>query len=285
VVIIAVLFINLLLLNKIDNLNDRIQNLSNDYRNLQVQVNSISGNVQNTLNQFTREQSWITPIQVNEQKTKFENEQGTAVLNWQIKDWREGSQVFFHYRLTAGEEFQEVPAESKGAGLFEVSLPLTINIEPYWSLSVSKTVGLTTAKSESAVRVESAAMRAETDQALSYYVSLKTPDGLKSSEISSMDVGYLARAKYEPIEGHVRIKDNQYDISIFKVGSGREDNKYASIRVKFYNGDNIIAEKLLEEQQNPQYFARYEAGTQKISRLVVEVQYIGGKTSRKEINL
>ena len=136
--VILVLIINFVLLMRMGDLDNRIQNLSNNYNNLQSSLNSISGNVNNTLNRFTREQTWITPVQINNEKTKVENEQGLAVLNWQIKDFPEGAEVAFHYREGESGEFKVIPAESRGAGFFEVNMPVKVKVEPSINIGIFK---------------------------------------------------------------------------------------------------------------------------------------------------
>ena len=181
---------------------------------------------------FTKEQSWISPVEVNDEKTIVGNEQGIAVLNWQIKDYREGAEVIFHYRQAASEEFKDIPAVNKGAGFFEVNLPMEIKVEPFWDIQVVRSEKFGTATSE-------IAKPAEQTVGYSYYVSMKTGDIIKSSEVSYFDVGYLAKVKYEPIRGHVEIKNNKYSISLV------ENQDFASVLVKFYDGSNVIATKAM----------------------------------------
>jgi len=264
---------------RMGDLNNQIQNLSHNYNNLQSSLNSISGNVNNTLAQFTREQSWITPVQVNNEKTKVENEQGLAVLNWQIKDFQEGAEVVFHYRESESGEFTAIPAESKGAGFFEVNMLLKVKVEPFWDVQVSKTEKMGTKTSERAVR------EIKSVQSIGYYVSMKVKDTTKSSEVSYFDLAYLAQTKYEPIRGHVAINKNKYNISLFE--DYPSSNNFASVMVKFYDGNNLIAEKPVEVQKAENgaktYFLAYEAGSQNISHLVVQVEYTNGNTFEKEI--
>jgi hypothetical protein len=281
--VVLVLIINLVLLMRMGDLNNRIQNLSHNYNNLQSSLNSISGNVNNTLDRFTREQSWITPVHINNEKTKVENEQGLAVLNWQIKDFQEGAEVVFHYRESESGEFTAIPAESKGAGLFEVNMPLKVKVEPFWDINVSKTID--SGKNSRATAVQEAAMVPRPAQSIGYYVSMKVKDSIKSSEVSYFDLAYLAQTKYEPIRGHVAINKNKYNISLFEHYPS--SNNFASVMVKFYDGNNLIADKPVEVQKTENggkiYSLAYEAGSQSISHLVVQVEYTNGNTFEKEI--
>lgn len=281
--VVLVLIINLVLLMRMGDLNNRMQNLSHNYNNLQSSLSSISGNVNNTLDRFIREQSWITPVQVNNEKTKVENEQGLAVLNWQIKDFQEGAEVVFHYRESESGEFTAIPAESKGAGLFEVNMPLKVKVEPFWDINVSKTID--SGKNSRATAVQEAVMVPRPAQSIGYYVSMKVKDSIKSSEVSYFDLAYLAQTKYEPIRGHVAINKNKYNISLFEHYPS--SNNFASVMVKFYDGNNLIADKPVEVQKTENggkiYSLAYEAGSQSISHLVVQVEYTNGNTFEKEI--
>lgn len=273
--VVLVLIINLVLLSRMGDLNNRIQNLSNKYSNLQSSLDYVN----NTLDRFTREQSWITPVQVNNEKTKVENEQGLAVLNWQIKDFQEGAEVVFYYRESESGEFTAIPAESKGAGLFEVNMPLKVKVEPFWDIQVSKTEGMGTKTTERAVRELKAV------QSIGYYVSMKVKDTTKSSEISFFDMAYLAKTKYEPIRGHVAINKDKYNISLLEHYPG--SNNFASVMVRFFDGNNLMAEKPVEVQKTENgsktYSLSFEADSQNISHLVIQVEYTNGNTFEKEI--
>jgi hypothetical protein len=187
-ILVIVLIINIVLLGRVGNLNNQIQNLRHEYNNLQSSISSISSNVNSSLDRFTREQSWITPVRVDDGKTRVEGEKGLAVLNWQIKDFREGAEVVFHYRQNETEDFIAVPAQNKGDGFFEVEIPFEIRVEPFWEVDVrERTMG-------GVVSSVHEAKPARPDyQSVSYYVSMKTGDVTRSSEIAHVDVAYLAK--------------------------------------------------------------------------------------------
>ncbi|MDD4754153.1 MAG: hypothetical protein PHT78_13090 [Desulfitobacteriaceae bacterium] len=276
IAIVFILILNVVMLSRMGEINYQIRSLSQDYRQLQSDLDSISGNVA----QFTREQSWITPVHVNEEKSKAGDSQGLAVLNWQIKDLPEGAEVNFHYCPPDSAEFKSIAAVSKGAGFFEVNVPVEIEIEPFWDIIVSKkTKGLGTVTSEHSVIPE------QKVPAIGYYVSLKTDDGLKSSEVSYFDIAYLAHTKYEPIRGHVDIDDKQFHISIFENYPG--GNNYQSVSLRIYDGNNTVVEKDLEIQDadngDKQYFLSYDAGSENISHLVIKIKYENGKTFEKRV--
>ena len=106
-ILVIVLIINIVLLGKVGDLNNQVQNLRHNYNNLQSSISSISGNVNSSLDRFTREQSWITPVRVDDGKTRVDGENGLAVLNWQVKDFKEGAEVVFHYRQKRAESSKQ----------------------------------------------------------------------------------------------------------------------------------------------------------------------------------
>lgn len=277
--VVLVLVMNLVLFMRMGDLSNQVQSLSHNNQNLQSSLNAISGNVNDTLERFTREESWLTPVQINNEKTQVDNEQGLAVLNWQIKDFQEGAEVVFHYRESESGEFTAIPAVSKGAGLFEVNMPLNVKVEPFWDVQINKIEKMGTNSSESAVRAIGAV------PSIGYYVSMKVKDTVKSSEISYFDLAYLAQAKYEPIQGQVSINKNEYNVSLFEHYPS--SNNFDSVKVKFYNGSNLVAEKAVEVQdvQNnvKTYFLTYDADVQNISHIVLQVKYTNGNTFDKEI--
>ncbi len=271
---VLVLIMNFILLAKIGDLSNQVENLNRSNNNLQSSLNEITSNVNQSLSQFTREQSWISPVEVNNEKNTVGNEAGTAVLNWQIKDYPENAEVIFHYRQAEAEEFKNIPAVNKGAGFFEVSLPMEIKVEPFWDIQVVKSKNFGSAASE-------VAKLPEQTVAYSCYVSMKTGNLIKSSEISYFDVGYLAKVKYEPIQGHVAIKNNKYDISLV------ERQEYDAVLVKFFAGDQLIATKAMhvpaDQKGLRSYALSYDSGSQSISHIVIQVKYRNGNTFEKEI--
>ncbi len=277
-IVVLVLIINVVLLLKIGDLNHRLANFDQNYNNLQSSIHLISTNVNQTLTQFTREQSWITPVQINEEKTKFEQGKGTAALNWQIKDFPEGAEVVFHYHQSESREFIDVPAQSTGAGFFEVSIPLDLKVEPPWHVDMTRT-------GDSQQMAVQAPMMPNPGQAFEYYVSMKTKDIIKSSEVANLDPAYLSRTKYEPIRGHVDIRDNKVNITIIEHFPG--SNSFESVILKIYDANHMVTEKPLEVQQTEnslkRYALLYDAGSQNISNLILQVKYTNGESFARDI--
>lgn len=274
---------NIVLITKIGELNNRIQNLSHNYNNLQSSLNSVTSNVNQSLDRFTREQSWITPIQINHEKSKVDDDQGLVVFNWQIKDYQEGSEVVFHYRESDSEEFKTISAESVDTGLFEVSLPMEVKAEPFWELNVSwsgERGAEQVTKHEQVVREIKQSV-----QTLRCYVSMENDGTIKSSEVSYQNFDYLTHMKYEPIRGHVSINDNHYNISLFEEKN--TNNGYESLIVEFYNGDNLVTREQLKVQEDQNgmrlYDLAYNSGSENISHVILEVKYKNGDTFQKEI--
>jgi len=277
----VIIIMNVVLISKIGDLNNRVQNLSHNYNNLGSSINSVTSNVNQSLDRFIREQSWITPVQINHEKSKVDTEQVLAVFNWQIKDYLEESEVVFHYRLSDTEEFTTVVAESINTGFFEVSLPLEIKAEPSWEVNISRTE-----KGVSEQSIEQIAREIkQADKPIRCYVSMKTKDSIKSSEVSYINYEYLAHIKYEPVRGHVHIDGNQYNISLFD--DSITTNNMESITAEFYNGNNLITHKQLERQDDQNgiksYHLSYSSDSEDVSHIVLEVEYSNGDTFQKEI--
>lgn len=282
--LVIILIMNIALLTKVGDLNNRIQNLNHNYNNLQSSLSSVSSNINQSLDSFTREQAWITPVQINNEKSKVENEQGLVVFNWQIKDYKDGSEVTFHYRESDSEEFKTITAESINTGFFEVSLPMEIKAEPLWELNVSwsgEREAEQVTKHEQVVREIKNSV-----QTLRCYVSMKNNGNIKSSEISYQNFDYLTYMNYEPIRGHISINDNHHNISIFEDNKNTT-NSFESLTVEFYNGNNLIVRKPLEAQKDQNgmkhYFLSGDTGSEVISQIILKVKYINGDTFKKEV--
>src|SRR6056297_396171 len=52
-------FFNLNMMSKINNLENMILNINNNYRNIESRIGGINNSVQNTLNEFNKEKMWI----------------------------------------------------------------------------------------------------------------------------------------------------------------------------------------------------------------------------------
>jgi len=279
----AVLIMNFVLLSKVGNISNQIQNVSNNYNNIQSRLQSVSSDVNHNLDQFTREQSWITPVGINAEKSKVDNAQSLVVADWQIKDFQQDSEVIFHYRSSDAEAFKSITALSQNTGFFEVQIPIEIEVGPFWEVHVS-------GEREASEMEEIKEMEIKKfDQNLMCYVSMETKDSIKSSEISSMNIGYLSHIKYKPVIAHVNIRGKQHSITLFEE-KAVNDNDFESIQVEFYNGDTLLAEKPLEviSEQNQQnrtaeYALSYDAGSESVSHIILEVKYKSGDTFRKEI--
>lgn len=277
IIVIVLLIMNFITFIKLGDLNNQIENLKYGQNQIQSSIGGISGNVNNTLNRFTREQTWITQVQANEGKTKIEDEKITAVLNWQIKEYQKGAEVVFNYRQRDTEEFIAIPAESIGDGLFEVVIPFEVEVEPFWEIGVSHS-------SEKNSITEEVVDKGQKPSGINYYISMSMNDSVKSSEVSHFSPNYLVRTKYEPIMGHIDIRDNWVDISLFQHSP--QGNEYDSAWFKVYDGNKLLAEQILEEEEGPgrtQYFANYQEELGNITRLVLYVKYQDGKIFEKEI--
>lgn len=286
ILIALLLVINIVLFVRVGELNGQIQSLRYNYGNIQSSIDSISGDVNSTLQQFTREQSWITPVRVDHNRTWVDGDAGVALLNWQIKDFKEGAEVVFHYRRPDLEGFDETLAKDKGDGFFEAEMPFKANIEPLWEVNVSQTHSRGKIPSVS-VSTASTAMAPDSGyRSVDYYVSMRSGDTIKSSEMTSFDVAYLANMKYDTIVGHVHIHDEQYHISLF---DSYGDNRYESVTVSFYDDKKLVDKKTLEMSETHNtgatYELDYEAASPGISRLVIRVKYKEGGAFEKEIHL
>jgi hypothetical protein len=279
----VLIVISFVLLSKIGDLSREVESLSRNYQGLQSEIGSLSGNVSQQLDHFTREQSWITPVQVNESKTISEQQGLEAVLNWQIKDLPAGAEVIFHYSESESEDFKSIAPESKNTGFYEVTVPLTVEAEPYWGVSLNITRSRGRGVSESTVMREDL----PSQQTFSCYVSMKVDGDIRCSEVTHLNLDYLSHVKYESIHGHIDVKNNKYEIVIpehFPDSNGIE-----SVLAKFYDGNKVVYEKPLEEQEREggrkDYSLSHDAGSENVTRLQLQVKYQNGKTFTKEFFL
>lgn len=279
--VVFLLVINIVLLLKVDDLKDELNSLSQNYQHLQSNVNAVAGNVNQSLDRFTREQSWITPIDIDYAKSKAAAGNDLVIVTWQIKDYPEDSRIFFNYSKADTEEFKTIPVQDKGNGLFEVGLPLDIKIEPVCDISVIRS-GEQRGEQRAVLREEKVE---PADQGLKAYVSMKSNGILKSSEISYLNLSHLAQVQYNPLTGFLEINNKKYDISLYEHNNG--GNPLKSLSVKFYNGDSLVTDKTVDARILPDgsknFILTYDAGSETISGIVFDVKYLDGESFTKEI--
>lgn len=288
VIITLSLILNLVLLQKVSTLEDRIASLLNNYSRVESLLHSYSGQMNNTLTQMKKDQSWVTPARIEIDPSSLGREEVGVKLGWQVKEYQEGSQVTAFYRTAGEAEFKTVKAQAVGGGYFEVNIPFKVKAEPQWNVHIQSRSGSGKNMTPPAI----AEKIAESVLSLEYYISVSHGANVRSSEVETANLDKLAYGTYNPLMTNLFIVNDgsqRFEIDLFEphsLGGKRASLERALLKV--YNGSVLLLEKPLEARQEPagpgvRYNTAYESGEAGFTRLTLQVKYNNGREFVKDI--
>ena len=274
------LVINLLLISKVNELNNRIDYVSSEQQNLHHSVNNQSGEVQQLFNQFKEELSWLGPVEMNVNTNALGEGQAQAVFKWQVKERQRDSKVFFHYATGTNTEFKKLQAEGGEQGLFQAKVPITVKLEPLWDVKVLE--------SGSNMEEMSETVKEEQLYSLKYFVSVESEDNVKSSEVQSESLDYLGTNQYGILQGDIHSRGKKASVTLMqhKISGETSVIEEASL-LKYQDGTFIGEEPLkLEEDQEDNFrlFELHEISPyEEDMRFVIKVVYRHGAVFESEV--
>ncbi|OIJ21686.1 hypothetical protein BKP45_02910 [Anaerobacillus alkalidiazotrophicus] len=287
------LFMNARLLTKFSDLENRLDSISYQQIDITRSVDNQTGHLYNLMDEFIREQSWISSIEMEVGTKSIENNKATLSFNWQIKELINDAKVEFHYKYGNEQDYHSILVEEIGRGLFEASIPAELQLEPEWYTSI--TMGNRYSAVEEVVEtIEEYDMRKNNPNHLLYYVSVSYDDVVKSGDIHTSDLGYLGSQYYGTIDTFVDINQGGYHISISAPPSysNRTNDLQEAYIQKFKDGIFIREEKLtpsewMDEANKQEHGIHlYQNVTDEkfeYTSLRIKVVYSDGKTFEKEV--
>ncbi len=297
IVVVAVLAISLLinisLMLSMSEMKNRVDQISNNQMQLMNNISSQTNTVSMMLDDFKREQSWITPIRMD--MKGGDPAGGSAVVNfeWQIKELPQNADVVFHYKIGEEQEYRSVPATAAQEGLFQVSLPIDVEIEPEWLFYTTISNGGNMA-AEEARSINEEMRKADTERnQISYYVTSTSGEMVKSSEVEAAHLGEIGTRYYGALDVNVHLERNSYNVSVAVVKNDSKAELEKATLLKFKDETAAGKEELVSDKEKesagqpagtPTVFHRKSPGGKiDFMRLVLEVEYSNGETFRKEI--
>ncbi|MFN7249619.1 MAG: hypothetical protein ACK4M9_02410 [Anaerobacillus sp.] len=234
------LLINARLLLRFSDFENQVNSIYYSQNDIRSTVEDQASNFYGILEEFKREQSWISPVRMEVGNKNLGSGQMQLNFNWQIRELVTNSEVVFHYKLGEDPKYSSAPAVEIGKGLFEVSIPFDFQLEPEWYTAVS--VGSSTNMEADAI--DEGYMRDYNKSEISYYVTVSKNDLVKSGEIITDNIGYLGNHYYGSLETFVDIYDEGFHLSVLTMPSnGKVFLKDAYLN-KYKNGQLIEEEKL-----------------------------------------
>ncbi|SFL57640.1 hypothetical protein SAMN04487943_102290 [Gracilibacillus orientalis] len=288
IVLIVSLFMNIMMFSNMKNVEEDIRILTDNQRMLSNNVNNQSDIIRQELDDFIKEQSWISPITMETDKKQVEENGSTdATFSWQLKDFHQDAEVMFHYKYGGTDEFTEIPANEESEGMFQVHVPVEMGLKPEWQVSVSESSG--NSNSSSQVEVSEQAMESvkeDPENQINYFVSVSHDGQVKQSAQQSEHLDYLAPRSYGSLFSNVNFNNDDVRVHFYYYNVSNQENIVEKVTLLKYQEDSLLEEEQFtlrdEETKNRPYdlepFEQYDN-----MRLVTEVEYTDGTVYEKQV--
>ncbi len=277
---------NFNLLAKLDSFENQLNNLSHNQHNIISNVNSQGSHIQNIMNEFLAEQSWISRINMEFDQKDAENGVGAAIFEWQVKELKSNSEVTFNYVYGPGEDFISLPAKEIQQGFFQVKIPIEVEVEPLWEVGVITTTG-SSMEEESKQKYEERMEERDQQHRLKYFVSVKHDDMVKSSEIHTEHLGHFGTSKYGVIRSDIYIHQDNINLTLYNEFMMEPSDHVVKAYLVKYKADKLIEEEEMEslgpEEEWPRHFHVNQIDKYENMRLVIKVEYSNGEIFEKEV--
>jgi hypothetical protein len=280
------LILNFTLISKINDLQYQVNNLSATQFDIRHSVENQVSEIQNVLNDFTKEQSWISSIDMEVNTKNVVDGQANATFKWQVKEFESGSEVVFNYAYGNSEDFKTVQAEELQNGLFQADVPITVDLEPVWEIGVA--MSDSDKQQEEVSKKEMEEKMAE--HTLKYFVSVSTDDKVQSSQVYTEHLGYFGTSLYGVILLDLISNKDQFNIHLMNDIVDESSVFIEEAYLLKYQGETLLGEaKLMLDDENYPHDVRIrnfhldQIEKQENMRLVVKVVYSNGKTFEKQV--
>ncbi|MBE4909167.1 hypothetical protein IMZ08_13960 [Bacillus luteolus] len=282
----ASLILNFNLLVSLDRVEHQVNSLSHNQHNILSDVNSQAGQIQNIMNEFLNEQSWISRIHMEFDQSEAEDGKAAATFEWQVKELQSNSEVTFNYVYGPGEDFITLPAKEIQQGLFQVRIPIEVEVKPLWEVGVITTTG-SSMEEESKQKFEDRMEERDQQHRLKYFVSVTYDDMVKSSEIHTEHLGHFGTSKYGIIRSDIHIHQDNISLTLYNEFMMEPSDHVVNAYLVKYEGDKLIEEEEMEslgpEEEWPRHFHVNQIEKYENMRLVIKVEYSNGEIFEKEV--
>ncbi|MRG87206.1 hypothetical protein [Salinibacillus xinjiangensis] len=276
VALIISLFINFNLLSRLEQIEFQVNQITTNQHNMMSEVSGQSNHIRDVMQDIKQQQSWISNIKMDLDAKKFENGQGEAAFEWQVKELEPGSEVVFHYAFGKIDEFTEIPAEEIQKGLYRASVPIEMDLKPRWEVDM---------------RMDKQALEEQMEQyRLKYFVSVSYDEQSKSSEIQTKDIGDFGTSYYGILQVDLHKDQNNINVRFVNHHINESSFQIKEATIQKYENDTFIGEEKLElePENNPPeerigMYKMHQIEQYENMRLVMKVVYDNGKTFEKEI--
>jgi hypothetical protein len=263
---------NVILSTKVENVEYQLMNISNHQQQILSAVEDQANHIRTVMEDIQKQQSWISAINVEMKPANSNNEEAIAKFNWQIKEQVSHSKVMFHYALDNDGTFTTVEAENLQNGLYQVSVPLSLQLEPHWEISTIVHEQEQT-KSEMVEKKEIESKQ----KTLNYFVSVSNGNNVKSSEISNWYLGDYGVEKYGVINVNFDIMKESSSVLVTTYQTGLLEK----VELLTYNNNRLVDQQKLKPEF--EHYIIDKINIKKANQYVLKITYKNGENFEKEI--
>ncbi|MCF6409585.1 hypothetical protein [Pseudalkalibacillus salsuginis] len=277
---------NFKLFSKMDQLENQLNNVSYVQQDIISNVNGQTGHIENVLNGIKEEQSWISRINMDVNTYEIEDGQAEATFEWQVKELQSDSEVVFHYAYGDREDFTTIPAEEGQQGLFQVKVPVEVDVGPQWEVVRNPSSHNEMSKKEMEEKME----EEHRQNTIEYYVTVSYGDMVKSGEIHTENLEHLGTNNYGILQTDVHMYDRKFDVTLMNHNVNASSFVVEEAYLFKYEDERLLGkEKIkIDEQYDPsdemmRFFHLNQVDQYEDMRLVIKVVYSNGGTFEKEV--
>ncbi|MTI80864.1 MAG: hypothetical protein FH758_08270 [Firmicutes bacterium] len=293
VVLVILLISNVIILQQINGVKEDIQHLRGDINStrswVQNSVNGVTNSVRNMVSDIEKEKRWITPVEVSLGE-KNRNKQEVN-LSWQIKDYTQGSEVYFYYRNTNSDTFQKISAKNIAGSTFAVDIELALDLKP--EIRINKEYPSEISTNEKAIKAErikeekfkEAKMRALSSYSYEYYVEVHTGDNIRASEQKRLNLEKLKYIEFSRVQVNITYVDEaKYSFTVYEEMYGTSSNKLEKIFIKGIDSNGNSFKEQFAPRDKTVFTKTIDLGASP-QRAELILEYDTGKIISEEVDL
>ncbi|MBM4761769.1 hypothetical protein [Bacillus sp. B15-48] len=274
------LIMNFMLLSKVNWLDNQLNQISSEQQNLHSTIDWQTSEIEHVLNKFKEEQSWLGPIHYEVNSKAVEEGQVEVLFKWQVKEWQQGSQVFFNYARGDQDEYVILPAKEIQQGLFQMEIPVEVDVQPSWEVTMRESRSNIEEMSQTEVGEKLG------QSSLKYFVSVVFEDVIKSGEIQMESFAYYGTDVYGMIQADVHRDKKNTSVTVMHHQASDKTKVIEEAYLLKYDNELIIDEEQIElENQHGQMriFHLNQVNRSEANRFAIKVVYRDGSIFEKEI--
>jgi len=276
------------MVSRLNQIESQVTSISNTQHNILSNVDGQTSHIQSVLNDMKEEQSWISSINMDVNPTNLEEGQLEVTFEWQVKELHSDSEVIFNYVYGDSKEYIEIPAEEIQQGLFQVKIPVEVEMEPQWEIGMIS--GPSNGERElSKQEIEKSLDEEERERILTYFVSVSHDETVKSGELHSENLGYYGTNYYGIIQTDIHLNDSLSVMLAYHQVTESSPIVEEAYLLKYNNGSLVGEEEIKSEKQHNLHDDRFGMfhldGVEDYDdmQLVIKVVYRNGSVFEKEV--